>query len=86
VAWLRDNLRPALECFGDERIGALTVQQVATWRASVPEGKRYRSHRALRQVLQAAVRWLLGWTSCERQRRPAARYRVEAKCGRRVCG
>lgn len=57
VAWLRDNLRPSLERFGEEPIGRLTVQQVATWRASVPEGKRYRSHRALRQVLQAAVRW-----------------------------
>ena len=57
VALLRDNMRPALARFGDEPIGALTVQRIATWRASVPEGKRYRSHRALRQVLQAAVRW-----------------------------
>jgi integrase len=57
VAWLRDNVRPALECFGDQPIGSLTVQRLATWRAAVPEGKRYRSHRALRQVLQAAVRW-----------------------------
>ena len=57
VAWLKDNTRPALERFGDEPIGALTVERVATWRAAVPEGKRYRSHRALRQVLQAAVRW-----------------------------
>ena len=57
VAWLRDNMRPALERFGDEPIGALTVQRIAMWRASVPEGKRYRSHRSLRQVLQAAVRW-----------------------------
>ena len=57
VAWLKDNMRPALERFGGEPIGALTVERVATWRAAVPEGKRYRSHRALRQVLQAAVRW-----------------------------
>jgi integrase len=57
VAWLRDNMRPALERLGDQPIGSLTVQQVATWRAAVPDGKRYRSHRALRQVLQAAVRW-----------------------------
>jgi integrase len=57
VAWLKDNMRPALERFGDERIGLLTVQRIATWRASLPEGKRYRSHRAFRQVLQAAVRW-----------------------------
>ena len=57
MAWLRDNMRPALARFGDEPIGSLTVQRIATWRASVPEGKRYRSHRALRQVLQAALRW-----------------------------
>ena len=57
VASLRDNMRAAVERFGDEPIGSLTVQRIATWRASVPEGKRYRSHRALRQVLQAAVRW-----------------------------
>jgi integrase len=57
VAWLRDNMRPSLERFGDEPIGSLTVQRIATWRAGVPEGKRYRSHRALRQVLAAAVRW-----------------------------
>jgi integrase len=57
IAWLKDNVRPALERFGDEPIGALTVERVAAWRAAVPEGKRHRSHRALRQVLQAAVRW-----------------------------
>jgi integrase len=57
VAWLRDNIRPALARFGDEPLGLLTVQRIATWRAAVPEGKRYRSHRALRQVLQAALRW-----------------------------
>jgi integrase len=48
---------PALARFGDEPIGSLTVQRIATWRASIPEGKRYRSHRALRHVLQAALRW-----------------------------
>ena len=57
VVWLRENMRPALDRFGDEPISSLTVERVATWRASLPEGKRYRSHRALRQVLQAGVRW-----------------------------
>ena len=33
------------------------MHQIGAWRAALPEGKRYRSHRALRQVLQAAVRW-----------------------------
>ena len=57
IAWLRDNMRPALEAWGDRKIGSLTVPEIGAWRQSVPEGKRYRSHRALRQVLQAAVRW-----------------------------
>ncbi len=57
LVWLRDNLRPALDAFGDEPIGSLRGDQIGTWRASLPEGKRHRSHRALRQVLQAAVRW-----------------------------
>lgn len=51
------NMRPALEHFGDLPIGSLKVHQIGAWRASLPPGKRYRSHRALRQVLQAAVRW-----------------------------
>ena len=54
---MRENMRPALERFGDEPIGGLKVHQIGAWRASLPAGKRYRSHRALRQVLQAAVRW-----------------------------
>jgi integrase len=46
-----------LDRFGDLPIGSLKVDQLAAWRASLPAGKRYRSHRALRQVLQVAVRW-----------------------------
>lgn len=57
VAFLQSNMQPALERFGDEPVGSLSVQRVASWRASVPEGKRYRAHRSLRQVLAAAVRW-----------------------------
>jgi integrase len=57
LVFIRDNMRPALEAFGDEPIGTLKVHQIGAWRASLAAGKRYRSHRALRQVLQAAVRW-----------------------------
>jgi integrase len=57
LAWLRDSMRPALARFGDDPTGSLKVDQLAKWRASLPAGKRYRAHRALRQVLQAAVRW-----------------------------
>ena len=57
LVWLRENLRSALEAFGDQPIGALRADQIGAWPASLAEGKRYRSHRGLRQVLQAAVRW-----------------------------
>jgi integrase len=57
LVFLRENLRASLDAFGDELIGSLTADQVGAWRAALPEGKRHRSHRALRQVLQAAVRW-----------------------------
>jgi integrase len=56
VAWMSYNLRASREAFGRERIGDLSVQQIATWRTSLPEARRYPAHRALRQVLQAAVR------------------------------
>jgi hypothetical protein len=32
IAWLQDNMRPALERLGDQRIGS----DVATWRAPIP--------------------------------------------------
>jgi integrase len=57
IVWLRENLRPACAVFGDEPIGSLSAERVGAWRAKLPAGKRHRSHRALRQVLQAAVRW-----------------------------
>jgi hypothetical protein len=45
------------EAFGRESTGELSVQTIATCRNSLPEARRYPAHRALRQVLQAAVRW-----------------------------
>jgi len=59
VEWLRYNASFALRRFGDDEIGALAVQQIGAWRKSLPEGRRHPAHRALRQVLEAAVRW--GW-------------------------
>ncbi len=43
--------------FGDDSIGSLKVDQLAKWRKSLPAGHRHHAHRALRQVLEAAVRW-----------------------------
>jgi integrase len=57
VAFLKDNMKPAPASFGDERVGELRVDKIAAWRKSLPEGKRYRSLRSLRQVLAAGVRW-----------------------------
>ena len=57
IAFLKDNMKPALKTFGDERIGELRVDRIAAWRKGLPEGKRYRSLRSLRQVLAAGVRW-----------------------------
>ncbi len=57
LIWIRENMKPALKQFGELPIGSLKVHQIGAWRAALPAGKRYRSHRALRQVLQAAVRW-----------------------------
>ena len=57
VGFLKDNLKPGLARFGHEPIGQLRVDKIAAWRASLPEGKRYRSLRSLRQVLAAAQRW-----------------------------
>jgi integrase len=57
LVWIRENMRPAIDRFAELPIGALTVPEIAAWRASLPPGKRYRSHRALRQVLQGALRW-----------------------------
>jgi integrase len=57
VAWLTYNLGTAAKTLGDERISELSAQQIATWRKSLPESRRHPAHRALRQVLEAAVRW-----------------------------
>ena len=43
--------------FGDEAIGSLGALEIARWRARLPETTRHGAHRALRQVLAAAVRW-----------------------------
>jgi integrase len=57
VEWLRYNLEASLARFGDARIGELSAQQIGVWRSSLPESRRHPTHRVLRQVLQAAVRW-----------------------------
>ena len=55
--WLRYNLGTAEKQLGDVRISELSARQIAMWRTSLPESRRHPAHRALRQVLTAAVRW-----------------------------
>lgn len=55
--WLRHYLVKSTEAFGDKPIGWLGVLEISRWRARLPETMRYGAHRALRQVLAAAVRW-----------------------------
>jgi integrase len=47
---------PAAE-FGSATLDSLTALDVARWRAALPETTRHGSHRALRQMLAAAVKW-----------------------------
>jgi integrase len=56
---LAERLRPAVETFGDWSLRELEggAEDVARWRAGLPEGSRYRLTLALRQALGAAVRW-----------------------------
>jgi integrase len=54
---LDQYLGKATAHFGDQPIGSLGALDVARWRACLPETMRHGAHRALRQVLGAAVRW-----------------------------
>jgi hypothetical protein len=54
---LDQYLGKATARFGDQPIGSLDALAIARWRGSLPETMRHGAHRALRQVLRAAVRW-----------------------------
>ncbi len=55
--WLRYCLIMSTDAFGDAPIGDLDAPTIARWRAGMAETMRQGAHRALRQVLAAAVRW-----------------------------
>jgi hypothetical protein len=56
---LRDRLRHAIAAFGDEPLRALErmADEIAGWQAKLPVRARHGIVQALRQVLDAAVRW-----------------------------
>jgi integrase len=59
IATLRDRLRHALAAFGDEPLRELERMSadIAGWRATLPPRAGHGIAQALRQVLDAAVRW-----------------------------
>jgi hypothetical protein len=56
---LRFRLAYATRVFGDLRLDELErrVAEIAAWTRTLPEGSRYGIVQALRQTLEAAVRW-----------------------------
>jgi integrase len=56
---LEERLAPARAVFGDWTLRELegAANDIAAWRAALPESARYRLTQALRQALAAAVRW-----------------------------
>jgi len=59
IATLRDRLRQATAAFGDVPLRELErmTNEVAAWRARLPERAGHGIAQALRQVLDAAIRW-----------------------------
>jgi integrase len=55
--WLAYHLGKATADLGAVPIGELDALGISRWRAALPEKLRHGAHRALRQVLAAAVRW-----------------------------
>jgi integrase len=53
------RLKHAKDAFGHVRVDRLMPQEVGAWRRRLPAGSAYEIHKALRQVLAAAVRWRL---------------------------
>jgi integrase len=57
IAKLRRQLRHATASFGDRKLSELHPHDLGSWRARLSEGSRHDVFRALRQVLEQAVRW-----------------------------
>jgi hypothetical protein len=55
--WMKHYLGKSTAVFGQRPIGVLDALEIARGRARLPETTRHGAHRALPQVLAAAVRW-----------------------------
>jgi integrase len=56
LGWL---LSKATTAFGDRPVGSLRSEEICGWRGTLPEGHRFETTQALRQILNAAVAWEL---------------------------
>jgi integrase len=59
IARLNAMLKKATAAFGDVRLNELLPDEIGAWAKRLPEGHRHDAMVALRQVLNAAVRWRL---------------------------
>lgn len=59
IATLRFRLKHATKRWGDVPLERLSAHEIGAWRKRLPEGSAYEIHKALRQVLNAAVEWSL---------------------------
>ncbi|MHB8691904.1 MAG: hypothetical protein ACYDHH_11710 [Solirubrobacteraceae bacterium] len=59
IAILRERLRYSVRAYGDVSLTDLVRMsgELASWFATLPEGSRYGIAQALRQALQAGIRW-----------------------------
>src|SRR5205085_4918677 len=79
--WL---LRKGTAALGEKRIADLSPKDVYAWRLTIPEGHRFETTQALRQVLNRAVAWgLLEFNPAKRgvpntQRRPKEKRPFES--------
>jgi len=56
---LRWKLGKVTDAFGDVKLRELLPEEIGSWRMRIPEGHRFETTQAFRQVLDAAVRWKL---------------------------
>lgn len=83
IATLRDRLRHAVAAFGEVPLRDLErmTNEIAGWQAQLPPRAGHGITQALRQVLDAAVRW----NTCAETRRSsrvATRSRLRERCAR----
>jgi hypothetical protein len=88
ITSLRCRLAHALRVFGDVPLAELERQalEIAAWRAGLSEGLRYPASRALRQALEAAIRWELMSENPAKKagKNPQPKATRKPRCGTRL--